>query len=79
MGGWGGGLGEVIVYSLGKGIFMIIMTNLICEVTVYSLGKGIFMIIMTNLICGRIWVNFTYISWGIALRCFRDLFVSFYS
>ena len=61
------------------------------EVIVYFLGNGIFMIIMTDLICGWIWVNLTYISWGVALRClppkmspfilrcFRDLFVSFYS
>ena len=60
------------------------------EVIVYFLGKGIFVIIRTDLICGRIWVNFTYMSWGVALRClpskmspfilrcFRDLFVSFY-
>ena len=61
------------------------------EYIVYFLGKGIFMIIMTDLICGWILVNFTYIAWGVAsrcllpkmspfiLRCFRDLFVSFYS
>ena len=61
------------------------------EVIVYFLEKGIFMIIMTDLIFRRIWVIFTYISWGVALRClppkmspfilrcFKDLFVSFYS
>ena len=38
------------------------------EVIVYFLGEGIFMIIMTDLICGWIWVDFTYISWGVALR-----------
>ena len=39
------------------------------KVIVYFLEKGIFMIIMTDLICGWIWVNFTYISWGVVLRC----------
>ena len=60
-------------------------------VIVYFLGKGIFKIIMTDLICERIWVNFTYISWGVALRClppkmspfilrcFKVSFVFFYS
>ena len=37
-------------------------------VIVHFLGKGISVITMTDLICGRIWVTFTYISWGVALR-----------
>ena len=41
------------------------------------LGKDIFMIIMIDLIYGWIWVNFTNISWGVALRCLPPKFSHF--
>ena len=90
-----------VLTEMHRGLLMMLKklsnVNIMCIIGILhedenlKIGKGISVIIMTDLICGRIWVNFTYISWGVALRClppkmspfilrcFRDLFVSFYS